>query len=73
MSISLKQARLELFPFGMIISKRDGEFRVSFRIRHDGGKPEMTNARQEKLAYYTQDIDDAVSTGKVMARDYVSV
>jgi hypothetical protein len=69
--MKLVDARKALYPHGMIISLRDNEFRVTFRSKYDGGKPEMNKARQEALAHYTNDIEDAVSTGIVMARDYV--
>lgn len=48
-------AKSVLSPLGMSLRKRDNEFRVNFR---DGA---------EATAYYTDDLDDALSTGRAMA------
>lgn len=68
---SLRIAREILYPLGLIISKRDDEFRVTWRSKYDGGKPEMHAKRQESIAYYTNDIEDAIRTGQAMAKNYV--
>jgi len=52
----LARARMILRALGIVIRREDGEFRVNFR----GG--------DEATAYYTNDLDDAVGTGRDMAR-----
>ena len=54
--LTLAQAKAELRPLGLVIISQDGEYRVNFR-RGD-----------EESAYYTTDLDDAVATGKDMAK-----
>ncbi|WP_266156792.1 hypothetical protein [Dyella silvatica] len=54
-----KQAREELASYGMTLRCTDGEYRVTFK-----GWP---RERAEAVAHYTDDIDDAVNTGRVMA------
>ncbi len=66
----LKRIREAIYPLGMIVSKRDGEYRVTFRSCYDGGKAEMTRARQEALASYTSDPDDAIATATHMSNHY---
>ncbi len=58
----LKTAKDTLRPFGIIINSRPntGEYRVNF-----------ANGR-EATAYYTDDIEDAVETGKRMAEERAS-
>ena len=51
------QAKLVLRQYGITFRCRDGEYRVNY-----------LNGREE-TAYYTNDIEDAVSTGTVMARE----
>lgn len=53
--MTLKQAKAELEVLGMTIRKEAGEYRVNEK----GGK--------EATAYYTDDLDDAVRTGREMA------
>jgi hypothetical protein len=53
--MTIKQAREELGRVGMVLRASDGEFRVNVR----GGA--------ESTAYYTNDLDDAVGTGRLMA------
>lgn len=53
---AIKTVRDELRSLGMILSSRDGEFRVSPR-----GFPEE--------GYYTDDLNDAYNTGLIMAND----
>lgn len=55
---SLTQANVSttLRNLGIVIRKRDGEYRVNFK----GGS--------EATAYYTDDIQDALDTGKMMAQ-----
>lgn len=48
--ITLKDAKDELKPYGMTITRKDGEYRVNFA----GG--------DEATAYYTTEIGDAVFT-----------
>lgn len=67
---TLAAARATLYPLGLVISKYDDEFRVTFLSKYNGGKMEMDKLRQENLAYYTHDIDDAIRTGQEMARTY---
>jgi thioredoxin reductase (NADPH) len=55
--MTLAQAKAILTPIGIVLSKTDGEYRVNFR---GGG---------ESTAYYTNDIEDAVATGKSMAKE----
>ena len=55
-SFTLKEAREILTPLGVVITAQDGEYRVNFK----GGK--------EDTAYYTDDISDAVGTGKMMKK-----
>lgn len=52
---TLAQAKEEMDLLGIAISKRSGEYRVNFR----GG--------DEGTAYYTDDLGDAVATGRDMA------
>lgn len=52
---TLAQAKDALRPFGMSITKRDDEYRVNY----------INGA--EATAYYTNDIEDAVRTGRTMA------
>lgn len=54
------QARAILSPLGITLKKtEDGEYRVSFRG--------WSETRAEATAAYTNDIDDAIGTGKHMA------
>lgn len=53
--MTLATARSILRNLGITLAKRDGEYRVNF-----------TNGL-EATAYYTDDIDDAVGTGRAMA------
>lgn len=52
---TLQSAKAQLAAHGMSISKRDGEYRVTCKG--------FERRRAEELAYYTNDIDDAISTG----------
>lgn len=54
--LTLAQAKAELRPLGLILTHHDGEYRVNFRRGN------------EESAYYTPDLDDAVATGKDMAK-----
>ena len=54
--LTLAQAKAELRPLGLVLISHDGEYRVNFR-RGD-----------EESAYYTTDLDDALATGKDMAK-----
>ena len=58
--MTLKQAKAILKTYGLSISKRDGEYRVS--------NPSMDWKRREDCAYYTNDITDAVNTAEQMAK-----
>lgn len=54
---TIKEAKRELASIAITLTKDDeGEFRVNFR----GGK--------EATAYYTNDLDDAIGTGKELAK-----
>jgi thioredoxin reductase (NADPH) len=55
--MTLAEAKAQLAPLGIVLSKKDEEYRVNFR---GGG---------ESTAYYTNDIEDAVMTGKQMAKE----
>lgn len=52
---TMKEARAKVAPHNLVLTKTDDEYRVNIR-----------NGR-EATAYYTNDIDDAVSTGIAMA------
>ena len=54
-TLTLAAASEELRACGMQIISKPGEYRVNYR----GGK--------EATAYYTDDLADALSTGKIMA------
>jgi hypothetical protein len=54
--LTLQRAKEELSPLGISIKKHEGEYCVNFK----GGK--------EETAYYTDDLGDAVGTGKQMAK-----
>ena len=54
---TLADAKKELASIGISIRKEDDEYRVNFK----GGT--------EDTAYYTDDLDDAVGTGKLMAKE----
>jgi hypothetical protein len=56
---TMKEAKNILVPFRMTIRKKYGEYRVNFA---DGSKWNTS----ETTAYYTTDIDDAISTAQVM-------
>ena len=53
--ITLKDAKELLRAYALTINKKDDEYRVNYL----GGK--------EETAYYTDDIEDAIATGKMMA------
>jgi len=57
--MTLGRAREHLREHGMHIRRTDGG---DFRVAHPGGE------KSEASAYYTNDLDDAVETGKDMAR-----
>ena len=52
---TLAEAREILKEHGLIIRKRDGEYRVNFR------------GQSEDSAHYTNDLNDAINTGLTMA------
>jgi hypothetical protein len=54
--LTLKAATEELKACGMLIASQPGEYRVNYR----GGR--------EATAYFTDDLADALSTGKIMAQ-----
>jgi hypothetical protein len=54
--MTLADVKHELQGLGVVISKKDGEYRVN---RHGAG---------EGPAYYTDDLADAVMTGRTMGR-----
>ena len=54
--MTLADAKHELRGVGVIISKKDGEYRVNRRGAGEGP------------AYYTDDLTDAVMTGRAMGR-----
>ena len=61
--MTLADAKNELRRHGVTLSKRDGEYRVSL----PGG---VTNTVSEGPAYYTNDLQDAVITGRNMRPRY---
>lgn len=69
---TLKQAKQELARFDMTISKTQyaNELRVTFKRDVPGYE---TAERREAVAYYTDDYDDAVSTGKAMHMQHSAV
>jgi len=54
--LTLETAKEELSPLGISIIKHEGEYCVNFK------------GEKEKTAYYTDDLGDAISTGKDMAK-----
>jgi hypothetical protein len=56
--MTLTEARQRLTMSGMRLTKRDGEYRVTFA--------ELAYAQAEPSAYYTDDLLDAVLTGARM-------
>ena len=52
---TLAQAKAALRPLGIVLAKKDGEYKVNFFKGREG------------TAYYTDDINDAVATGRHMA------
>ena len=56
--MTLQEANDQLRPIGITLRKRDGEYRVNYK----GGC--------EDTAYYTNEVEDAVLTGKAMARQW---
>jgi hypothetical protein len=65
--MTMVEARAILAPLGLVIRKRDGEYRVAFRLPpRTHGQPRAFD--QEASAYYTTDLDDAVGTGIAMAK-----
>jgi hypothetical protein len=55
--MTIRDAKLELAKLGMVLSKTEyGEFRVNFK----GGS--------EATAYYTNDLEDAIGTGRLMGQ-----
>ena len=69
---TLKQAKEALRPFGMTITRTQygDEVRVTFSRDVPGYE---TSERREAVAYYTDDYDDAVSTGKSMHMQHSAV
>lgn len=56
--MTIRDAKLEVAKLGMVLSKTEhGEFRVNFK----GGS--------EATAYYTDDLDDAVGTARLMSKE----
>lgn len=53
--MTIKEAKEILKPLGLWLRIKDGEYRVAF-------------PRDEASAYYTNDLDDAVNTGCLMAK-----
>jgi hypothetical protein len=54
--LTLTAAKALLRPLGVTLRKRDGEYRVAFDMRDN-----------EASAYYTNDLADALETGRAMA------
>lgn len=59
--LTYHDAQHELRKLGLILIRKDGEYKVNFR----GGK--------EGTAYFTNELDDALATGKKMAEAKVEV
>lgn len=57
-TLTLSDVRATLHSYGLVISKRGDEYRVSFRLWPT-----------EATAYYTDDLEDALQTGLYMARE----
>ena len=70
--MTMVQARLTLRPLGIVLRKREGEYRVAFRLppRVKGMPPAFD---QEASAYYTTDLNDAVGTGIAMANGLAAI
>lgn len=67
--ITLTNARAELKALGYTISHRDGEYRVAPTVRCDARG--ITAKVAEDRAYYTNDLEDALNTGRHMfAHEY---
>ena len=62
--MTFEHARNEIRNLGLNISRKNsaGEYRIT---KHDAKRPEWS----ENIAYYTDDLDDAISTAKAMARE----
>lgn len=59
--MTLAQAKAACKAVGMSLRKRDGEYRVTLR----NVDPQLA----ERIAYYTNDISDAVATAVAMSRE----
>lgn len=55
-ALKLKDCQKEATAMGLVLTKTDGEYRINFK----GGK--------EATAYYTDDLEDAMNTGKSMVK-----
>jgi hypothetical protein len=60
------QERARLRKCGIALTKKEGEYRVTFGMEH----PLYVKERSEAVAYYTLDLTDAVETGKRMAEGW---
>ena len=62
--MTFEHARNEIRNLGLNISRKNSadEYRIT---KHDAKRPEWSEA----IAYYTDDLDDAISTAKAMARE----
>lgn len=62
--------RTELQSLGLVLTKVDGEYRVAYRIPSPlpggHGRIAKLQAEQERSAYYTDDLADALDTGRAM-------
>jgi hypothetical protein len=64
--VTLKDAKATLRSRGLSLTKRDGEYRVTWQRRL---VPEAS--QREREAHYTNDLDDAVRTGYAMRAELV--
>jgi hypothetical protein len=59
--LTLAAVRMQLADLGLVIAKRDGEYRVNIHSGH------------EDTAHYTDDLQDALDTGRMIAQRNVGV
>lgn len=69
--LTLKDAKQELARWNMTINKQQtGEYRVTFSDRVEGYE---SRERREAVAYYADDLDDAIGTAKAMHMQHSAV
>lgn len=65
--MTITQARTALSHFGMTIRRTSGEFRVAPRVVVGTA---IDRHFAERVSYYTNDLQDAVVTAKLMAHNF---